>query len=103
MSMNTHIVGIKAADETWKKMKAVYDACIAADAPVPDKVDDYFGGASPDPHGVIVDLENCGKKRNGLHPAVKEYNDSENESSGYEIEIAKLPKDLTHIRVYNSW
>jgi len=55
--MSTHVVGFRPPDEKWKKMKAVWDACEAAGAKIPDEVSDFFDGEEPDARGVEVDLE----------------------------------------------
>ena len=90
---STHVEGFKKPDANWKKMKAVYDACIEADVDVPEEVEDYFNGEEPDESGVNVDLEDT--------DCCKEY--SADSCSGYEIDVTKLPKDITIIRVYNSY
>lgn len=99
-----HVVGIKPPDERWKKMKAVYDACVAAEAKVPKEVDDYFDNEPPDESGVVVDLSNCMRRASGAlghHPSVTEWSDED--SCGCEIDISKLPKDVKIVRVFQSW
>jgi hypothetical protein len=93
MSMSTHVVGFKPPDDKWKKMKAIYDACKAAQVNPPEEVEDFFSNGSPDDRGVEVSIEKL--------PCTKKYNsDSED---GFEIDIKKLPPDVTVIRFYNSW
>lgn len=41
MSMSTHVVGIKPPEDRWRKMKAIHDACQAADLADPDVVVKY--------------------------------------------------------------
>lgn len=91
--MSTHVVGFKPPDDKWKKMKAAWDACEEAEIEVPEEVEEFFGGEPPDEAGVTVEIDG--------HECCKEY--SEEGSSGYEIDISKLPKDVRIIRVYNSW
>lgn len=91
MGMSTHIQGFKAPDEKWLKMKAVWDVCKASGIEPPQEVYDYFEGQEPDEAGVVVELNE------------KEFKWSDDYCSGFSVEIAKLPKDLTHIRFYNSW
>lgn len=93
MSMSTHVVGFHPPDETWKKMKAVHDACMAARIPVPVEVEEFFDGSSPDEAGVEVNLKRL--------PCTKVY--SVDASQGFEISIADLPPSVTTIRFYNSW
>lgn len=42
MSMNTRIYGVIPPDAKWKKMKAVWDACDAANMEVPEEVLNFF-------------------------------------------------------------
>jgi hypothetical protein len=93
VGMSTHVDGIKAPDAKWKKMKKVWDICREAGVAVPQEVDDYFEDAPPDDQGVVVELEGT--------DAVSKY--SADGSSGFVVELKKLPKDLTHIRFFNSW
>lgn len=91
MSMSTHVVAFRPADEKWKQMKTVYDACRKAGVPTPEEVDDFFNGETPDENGVEVNIEQ----------AKQEWRDYSRE--GFEIDISKLPKDIKIIRFYNSW
>ena len=89
MGMDTHVVGFIPPDETWLKMKAVWDACQEAGIPAPEEVEDFFGGEAPDPEGREVDIP------------VREW--SADSASGYEVEVADLPANVKIIRFYNSW
>lgn len=91
MSMSTYAVGLRPPDEKWTKMKAIYDACDAAGVDAPDDVSDFFGDKAPDPSGVVVDID----------AAVSEYLDEYRQ--GLEVDLSKLPKDVTVIRFLNSW
>ncbi len=92
MSMSTHVVGFRPADEKWKKMKAVWDACKMAGTEVPNTVIQFFGGEAPgDKPGMEVKLDR----------AVIEWNDDYRQ--GYEVDLTKLPPDVTVLRFYNSW
>lgn len=93
MSMSSDVYGIKAPDANWLKMKQVYDACRAAGVGVPEEVMDFFDDEEPDPAGVTIRL--------GDHVAVRNYSDEGRR--GFAVELAKLPKDLTHLRFVNSW
>jgi len=93
--MSTHVVGIKPPDDNWKKMKAVYDSCVAAEIDVPDEILDYFGISDsdvPDERGVAVDLpigvtkEWCAEMRDGI-----------------EVDLSKLPEGIKILRFYNSY
>jgi hypothetical protein len=91
MSMSTHVVGFRPADEKWKTMKAIWDACEDAGVQIPKEVEKFFGYETPDDSGMDVDLGN----------ALTEWSDESRE--GYELDVTKIPKDLTIIRFYNSW
>lgn len=93
MGMSTHVIGIGKPDEKHKRMFEVYEACQAAGISVPDEVNEYFDWDSPNESGRKIEL------RRG--DAVTEYRAEMRD--GYEVEIAKLPKDITHIRFYNSY
>lgn len=92
MSMSSHAVGIRPPNEKWKKMKAIWDACVAAGLEIPEEVENFFDGEPPDAKGVIVDLDE--------HSGVEPY--SADMRSGFEIHLDKLPKDVKIIRFYNS-
>lgn len=91
MGMSMHITGFRPADDRWKRMKAVYEACEAAGVDVPEDVEEFFDYQSPgDKPGMEVEIEDS--------EAVSEWHDEC--GSGYEIDVAKLPKDIVIIRVY---
>jgi len=93
MGMYTFVRGFREPDEKWLKMKAVWEACEEAATDIPDDVIDFFDDEEPDEAGITVDLEE--------HECCKKY-EAEGDS-GYEIDISKLPKNITKIRFYNSW
>jgi hypothetical protein len=70
-------------------MKAIWDACKKAGVEPPKEVRDFFGYGPPDDAGVEVKLE------------LREWHDDSR--SGYELDIDKLPKNITVIRFYNSY
>lgn len=96
MGMSTHVDGFKAPDDTFQRMKAVWDACTAADVEIPDEVAVYFEGEQPDPAGVVVPEESL--RDDG---AVRPWEDTA--ASGFEVVVAAIPKDVTTIRFYNAW
>jgi len=91
MSMSTSVYGFRPPDERFKEMLAIYKACTKAKIEIPAEVDEFFDGGEPDPAGVAIDL---GK-------AEKEFRTDGQE--GIEIDLKKLPKDVTLIRFVNSW
>ncbi len=96
MSMSTHVIAFKPADEKWHAMKAVWDACKKAKIPVPPEVEDYFDHTEPDPQGVRVDSDVLATYR-----CVKEYRGEMEE--GLEVDITNLPADVKIIRFVNSY
>lgn len=93
MSMSTHVVGFKPPDDKWQKMRAVWTACTAAGIEPPEEVFAYFEDEEPDERGVRVDLKNT----NAVTDYTTQY------ETGVEVDVAKLPPDVTIIRFYNSW
>lgn len=93
MGMSTSIVGIMPADEKFLKMKAIWELCEETGVDIPDEVDDFFEGEPPSDKGVKVYL--------GGHDSVSEFRNDY--SDGFDVEIAKLPKNIKFIRFYNSW
>jgi hypothetical protein len=89
--MTPRIVGFRPPDQTWRDMKAAWDACEKAGVPPPKEVQEFFGNESPDPLGVQVKIDDtsCLRKFRA------------DNTDGYEIDITKLPAGLTIIRVYN--
>lgn len=96
MGMSTHVAGFKPPDEMWRRMKAVWDACEAANLTVPTAVKRFFEGEAPDDEGVEVDqyvLIEAGAVRKWIDDAAE----------GFEIVVANIPPDVKVIRVYNAW
>jgi hypothetical protein len=96
MSMSTHVQGFKPPDEKWAKMRAIFDACEAAHVDVPLEVERFFGDNPPDPDGVLVaesDLRAAG--------AVTDW--SGEYAEGLQVDITKLPADVTVVRFQNRW
>lgn len=92
--MSTHIVGFRPADDKWRKMKAVYEACEAAGTAIPPEVIRFFCNEPPgDKPGVEVEVED--------HKAVKPY--SADMRDGFEVDLTKLPQDIKMLRFYNSY
>lgn len=98
MSLTMHVDAIQPATKEWKKMKAVWDACLEADISAPDEVKAFFDGEEPkeDPKGSVIDLS--------FHDSVEDWTGEDSETgydgTGYEVDIAKLPPGTTHLRFY---
>lgn len=87
--MSMHVIGFRPPDEKWRKMSAVYHSCVSAGIDPPNEVHQFFDYCPPDLKGIEVEL-----------PLI-EWNDSGRE--GFDLEIAKIPEKVTHIRFYSSW
>lgn len=88
MSTSFHVVGFVPPDAKWKKMKEVHDACRKARIDVPKEVCEFFNDEEPDDAGVEIDLME--------HECCSDA--GEDMVDGYEIDLTKLPKDVTKIR-----
>ncbi len=91
MSLSVHIEGVKLPDEQWKKMKKAYDACRAAGVDPPEAVEAYFQYEPPDDTGVIVEEEVL-EKLGAVTAWCPEG------SSGFQLHLDKVPKDIKIIR-----
>ena len=92
MSMHSHVIGIRPPDEKWKKMKAAWDACEAADLQIPDAVGDFFKWERPNDAGVVVELD---------QECCRPYKADMQE--GFTVDVSKLPKDVRLVRFINSY
>lgn len=93
MGMSTHVMGIRPADATFRKMRAVWDACDAAGITVPEDVLAFFNNERPDAEGVVVEIEKS--------TAVKRW--KLRDSEGYEVDLTKLDPTVKIVRFYNSY
>ena len=89
MGMSTHVKGFVPPDETWVKMKNVYDSCKEANIVIPVEVEIFFGGKKPDENGQEIDLV--------------EHEYSGVSEDGIEIHLSEVPKNVKVIRFYHSW
>lgn len=92
MGMSTHVVGFVPRDETWEKYEKVYISCKEAGVEPPAEVMEFFDWKDPrNSPGKEVDIES----------AVEEYRAEMRD--GYTINLSELPKNVTVVRVYNSY
>jgi len=73
-------------------MKKIFEACKAGGIEPPKEVWEFFNYMPPDAGGVEVELDK----------AVRSWSDNGGRA-GFEVNLSKLPKDVTLIRFYNSW
>lgn len=74
-------------------MKDVWDACIAAGIPIPTPVERFFDDGPPDPAGITMNLTDAACCREWK----SDY------CSGFEVDLAALPPNITHLRFQNCW
>lgn len=96
--MSTHITAfIPDSDPTYQKHLAVFKACQNADVSLPKETADYFG--SNEPYYGLEEEKLEFKLEKGIH--YKEW--SAEMCQGFEIDINKIPKEVSKIRFYNSY
>ncbi len=93
MSMTTYVRGFRPPDEKWQRMRAVYYACDAAGVPAPEEVRRFFEYGTPDTAGAEVDINKTG--------AITESGDDSR--MWWDVDIKKLPPDVTVVRFVNSY
>jgi len=91
MSMSTYVVAFRPPDETFKKMKAIFDVCAEAGVDLPKEVSEFFDDSEPDPKGVEIKIPDA------IEPWANDM------AQGFQIDLDKLPKDVKYIRFYNEW
>lgn len=99
MSMSTHIVGFKPADDKFKRMLKVWQTCVEAGVSPPKEVDDFFGGEKPDPTGVEIHFYDY--KTSKWIDGIKKW--SADMSEGLEVDLRKLDPDIKILRFINSY
>jgi hypothetical protein len=96
MGMSTYVLGIRPADDTYRKMLAVWEACQSAKVKPPKEVADFFANIDPDPAGVVVGLAQSS--------AVTKWQGEKNEAAeGFEVDLRKLDPTIKILRFVNSW
>ena len=94
MSIGLYISGMSEPDEEFRKLKAVYDACKAADVlpeNYPPEVEHYFGGYEPeDLMGKDIDIDAAIIKGDKYM------------STDFTVDITLLPPGVKYIRFWMS-
>jgi len=85
------ISGIVPPDQKWEQMKTAYFACEGAGIPIPDEINDFFEHERPDSCGMVTYINE------DRETAITEYSDEN--YSGYEIDISKLDPKFKKLRV----
>jgi hypothetical protein len=98
MSMSTYVMGFRPPDEKFKKFAAIWKQCQEAGVEPPDEVSKFFEHTDPDPQGVEVRLP----EGNAKNACVFDWTDGDMQQ-GIEVNVTKLPKDVTILRFVNSF
>lgn len=91
MSMSTHAVGIRPMDDRYKSMLAIYDSCRKLGISTPREVDEFFNHEVPNSNGVIVNIEDATRVWETDY------------CQGLEVDVSKLPSNVTVVRFFNSY
>jgi hypothetical protein len=96
MGMSTSVVGFTQPNERWMAMKAVWDACMAAQVDIPAEVERFFDGIAPEDQGAEVPMRAL-----LASGAVRDW--AAEMQHGFEVEVAMLPPDIRLLRFFNSY
>lgn len=92
--MSTYVKGYKPPNEKWHAYKVIWDTCKAQKVEPPKEVSDFFDWTAPGDNGMQVDINEA-----IIHGAKPEHDMQE----VIDIDITKLPADVTVIRFINSY
>ena len=92
MSMYSYIQGLKPKTEEYEKKLQIYKLCRETNVSVPDEVEKYFDGEICE-EGILTDIPT---------DAVRNYAD-EYCREFFEVDLTKIPSDVTKIRFVNSY
>lgn len=100
MGMSTRVSGVRDLDGQFAKMIAAKHACETAEVGYPVEVKEYFSAGD---YEVECDEDTLRQAMEAVNidNATKEIGDAD--SSGYEIDVKKLPNEVKAVRVLNSW
>lgn len=95
MGMSTYVTGfVSPENENYKKHSKVLLACLEAGiSELPKETADFFGSKYPEKYLLEEKLE--------IKIPVKEWGNDY--SSGFEIIVSEIPKEVHTIRFANSW
>jgi len=92
MGMSSRVEFFQPADKEWDDKKSVYNACVHAGIDIPEEVCQFFNWETPG---------ECLGKEVKVPEAISDY--SSEMTSGFEVELSKLPKQVKFIRFINSF
>ena len=90
MGVSVYIQGIRPFDDRYKKIKAAHDACVEARVSVPKEVSEYLTGTGQNDYGIEVEIEE----------AVKDMRGECDEGTIFLVDLTKIPKDVTMLRIF---
>lgn len=93
--MQIDVVAVIPADEQYRRMLAVWEACEAASVPVPRRVTEYFAGAETRPSAIGRELA---VGRVDLEAGTAEWAKVEY-GSGLEVSLRSLPAGTTALQL----
>lgn len=104
MSVSTVIVGVRDLRQEFDKMWAAAKACEKAKITFPKEIQKYFDLDGDE--DIVLESKECYEDEKltfnlAGKPGVKTW--SAEMEEGYEIDLKKLPKDVTKIRFYTSF
>lgn len=92
MSMSTYIQGLKPKTEEYEKKLSIYNACKEINITPPEEILRFFDGEVCK-EGIITELPK---------EAIQNYADDCCRDF-YEVDLTKIPSDVTKIRFVNSY
>ena len=100
MSTSTSVQAFRDMDGEFRKMLDIKLYCDRQNVSYPQEVENYFrsNGSFPAEDAETLQEQLLSV---GIEAALSEYSDES--SAGYEIEVAKLPKEVKTLRFTNSW
>lgn len=93
MSMCSYIQGLKPKTEEYEKKLQIYKLCKETNVKVPEEVEKYFDGEICE-EGIITHIPK---------DAIKEYANCDYCCEYFEVDLTKVPSDVTKIRFVNSY
>lgn len=107
--MSTHVCGLKDNAEHEKHV-TVWEFCMQQKVSLPKETAEYFGWESHEAEGIDPKQMNDGEIEEMLevserdlisHGCLKEWGDDSR--TGFELDVSKIPKDVTRIGFFNSY
>ena len=103
--MSMRVIGFRPADDRYRQMKAVLDACRQAKIEPPAAVKEFFprwteDEAMPD-HGVTVALGADWLKQGDLAAGVTHW--KSDMEDGFEVDLRAIDPTIKVLRFYNSY